>query len=53
VIPGGGVVPAAWCYPSAVDRRHHRRIAVYVRPQIDRLRHADPIFILGGFGDPR
>jgi uncharacterized SAM-binding protein YcdF (DUF218 family) len=28
-------------------------LPVYVRPQIDRLRHADAILILGGFGDPR
>lgn len=26
---------------------------VYVRPQIDQLRHADAIFILGGYGDHR
>jgi uncharacterized SAM-binding protein YcdF (DUF218 family) len=26
---------------------------VYVRPQIDRVRHADAIFILGGYGDLR
>jgi uncharacterized SAM-binding protein YcdF (DUF218 family) len=28
-------------------------LPVYVRPQIDRLRHADAIFILGGYGDLR
>jgi hypothetical protein len=28
-------------------------IPVYVRPQIDRLRHADAIFILGGYRDLR
>ena len=28
-------------------------LPVYVRPQIDRLRHADAILILGGFGDLR
>lgn len=28
-------------------------IPVYVRPQIDRLRHADAILILGGAGDAR
>jgi hypothetical protein len=26
-------------------------LPVYVRPQIDPLRHADAILILGGFGD--
>jgi len=28
-------------------------LPVYVRPQIDRVRHADAIFILGGYGDLR
>jgi uncharacterized SAM-binding protein YcdF (DUF218 family) len=28
-------------------------LPVFVRPQIDRLRHADAILILGGFGDYR
>jgi uncharacterized SAM-binding protein YcdF (DUF218 family) len=28
-------------------------LPVYVRPQIDRLHHADAIFILGGYGDLR
>jgi uncharacterized SAM-binding protein YcdF (DUF218 family) len=28
-------------------------LPVYVRPQIDRVRHADAIFILGGYGDRR
>ena len=28
-------------------------LPVYVRPQIDPLRHADAIFILGGYGDLR
>jgi uncharacterized SAM-binding protein YcdF (DUF218 family) len=28
-------------------------LPVYARPQIDRLRHADAIFILGGYGDLR
>jgi uncharacterized SAM-binding protein YcdF (DUF218 family) len=28
-------------------------VPVYVRPQIDRLRHADAIFVLGGYGDLR
>jgi hypothetical protein len=28
-------------------------LPVYVRPQIDRLRHADAILVLGGFEDPR
>jgi uncharacterized SAM-binding protein YcdF (DUF218 family) len=28
-------------------------LPVYVRPQIDRLRHADAIFILGGYGNDR
>jgi uncharacterized SAM-binding protein YcdF (DUF218 family) len=28
-------------------------LPVYVRPQIDQLRHADAILILGGFGDGR
>jgi hypothetical protein len=28
-------------------------LPVYVRPQIDQLRHADAILILGGFGDDR
>jgi uncharacterized SAM-binding protein YcdF (DUF218 family) len=28
-------------------------LPVYVRPQIDPLRHADAIFVLGGFGEER
>jgi DUF218 domain len=28
-------------------------LPVYVQPQIDRLRHVDAIFVLGGYGDSR